>query len=163
LHQSNAPEGALDEYGLGDELPVILREVDDERRRISLALDLAAIEASHAPTTFLEGRRKVVVVNYYERNPKARRACIDHYGVSCAACGMDFAQRYGEVADGYIHVHHLNPISSVGEVYELDPIRDLRPVCPNCHAVIHLRTPPYTIGELAAWISGSSGSLVGQH
>ena len=28
-----------------------------------------------------------------------------------------------------------------------DPLKDLVPVCPNCHAVIHLRTPPYTPKE----------------
>jgi len=29
-----------------------------------------------------------------------------------------------------------------------DPIRDLRPVCPNCHVVIHRREPPYSIDEV---------------
>ncbi len=39
----------------------------------------------------------------------------------------------------------LRPISQIGEDYEVDPIEDLRPVCPNCHAVIHFRDPPFTI------------------
>jgi ribosomal protein S1 len=153
LHENSAPERALDEYGLGDEVRVVIGDIDDELRRISLTLDVTSFDTNDTSTTFLEGRRRVAVVNYYERNPKARRACLNHYGASCVVCGMDFAERYGEVADGYIHVHHLNPIASIGEVYQLDPIRDLRPVCPNCHAVIHLRTPPYGIEELAALIA----------
>jgi predicted HNH restriction endonuclease len=45
---------------------------------------------------------------------------------------------YGKVADGYIHVHHLRPLSEVNGEYVVDPVKDLRPVCPNCHAVLHL-------------------------
>jgi 5-methylcytosine-specific restriction protein A len=50
---------------------------------------------------------------------------------------------YGAIAETLIHVHHVKPISEVGESYMVDPISDLIPVCPNCHAVIHLKTPPY--------------------
>jgi 5-methylcytosine-specific restriction protein A len=59
-----------------------------------------------------------------------------------------FEQCYGEVAKGFIHVHHLRPLSEIGEEYEVDPIADLRPVCPNCHAVLHLRVPAYSIEEV---------------
>ena len=48
----------------------------------------------------------------------------------------------------YIHVHHLKPLATIGSEYEVDPIRDLRPICPNCHAMIHKREPPYTIEEM---------------
>jgi predicted HNH restriction endonuclease len=45
-------------------------------------------------------------------------------------------------------VHHLRPISEIAEEYEVDPVKDLRPVCPNCHAMIH-RTPQlYSIEEM---------------
>jgi 5-methylcytosine-specific restriction protein A len=39
-------------------------------------------------------------------------------------------------------------LSEVGNEYRVDPIRDLRPVCPNCHAMIHRRIPAYSIEEL---------------
>jgi predicted HNH restriction endonuclease len=42
----------------------------------------------------------------------------------------------------------MKPLASVGEEYVIDPIKDLRPLCPNCHAVIHLRQPPYSIEEV---------------
>jgi hypothetical protein len=45
-------------------------------------------------------------------------------------------------------VQHVIPIAQVGAEYHLHPIRDLRPVCPNCHAVIHRREPPFSIEEI---------------
>ncbi|HEV2149717.1 MAG TPA: HNH endonuclease [Longimicrobiaceae bacterium] len=105
------------------------------------------------PDTYTEGAVKTVRVNRYERDEKARQTCIDHYGARCGVCKLDFKQRYGEVGDGFIHVHHLVPLAAVGGAYEVDPILDLRPVCPNCHAMLHRRTPePYTIEELRAML-----------
>ena len=48
----------------------------------------------------------------------------------------------------YIHVHHLYPLSEAGEEHEVDPATDLRPVCPNCHAVLHLNGRCRTIEEV---------------
>lgn len=96
-----------------------------------------------------EGAVHRVTVNAYERNASARRACIAHYGCRCAVCGLDLSERYGKAAIGLIHVHHLVPIAEVGADYSVDPIADLRPVCPNCHAVIHRREPPYEPADVA--------------
>jgi len=90
-------------------------------------------------------------VSAFERNPEARRRCIEHHGSRCIACGFDFGTDYGAVANGFIHVHHLVPLSEIGEAYTVDPIADLNPLCPNCHAVAHLRTPPDTIEEIRAF------------
>ncbi len=95
-----------------------------------------------------EGAKKHVVVNSYERNPKGRVECIEYYGLRCAVCEFDFEKTYGTVGARYIHVHHLTPISEIGREYTLDPIEDLRPVCPNCHAMLHKNKPPYTLEEL---------------
>jgi hypothetical protein len=46
-----------------------------------------------------------------------------------------------------IHVHHLVPLSGKQQGYEVDPVRDLRPVCPNCHLIIHSKKEPFTIKE----------------
>jgi 5-methylcytosine-specific restriction protein A len=95
-----------------------------------------------------EGSKQRITVNAYERNPKARKACIDHYGAQCQVCELDLGEKYGEIGKGFIHVHHLKPLSGIGEEYEIDPVQDLIPVCPNCHAIIHRRSPPYTIEEI---------------
>ena len=52
---------------------------------------------------------------------------------------------------GFTHVHHLSPLSIVGADNQVDPIDDLRPVCPNCHAVLHRREPPYSLDEVAGF------------
>jgi hypothetical protein len=100
------------------------------------------------PETFTEGAVQGVLVNVYERDPLARKACIDHYGAGCQACDFDFGQRYGEIGEGFIHVHHRKPLSEIGAQYQVDPIKDLLPVCPNCHAMIHRTFPPLSIDEL---------------
>jgi 5-methylcytosine-specific restriction protein A len=95
-----------------------------------------------------EGAKKEIVVNRYERSHEARDRCIAACGCKCAVCGMDFKQTYGDIGQGFIHVHHLVPISSIGENYEIDHIKDLVPVCPNCHNMLHRKEPPYTPEEL---------------
>lgn len=99
---------------------------------------------------YYEGAVKTVTVNAVERNPQARAACIAHYGSVCQVCEMDFAQRYGDIGLGFIHVHHLTEISSIGKEYRVDPVKDLRPLCPNCHAMIHRTRPAMSLDALKA-------------
>ena len=101
------------------------------------------------PTASLsEGKKKQIIVNAFERNGVARTLCIKHFGTQCSVCGFDFARRYGEIGAGFIHVHHLLELSSIGKEYRVNPATDLRPVCPNCHAMLHQRSPAYTVEEL---------------
>lgn len=86
---------------------------------------------------YQEGTLKQVKVNSYERDPKARQKCIDFYGTDCLVCGFNFGQAFGKIGQGFIHVHHLRPLSEIGQEYTVDPVQDLRPVCPNCHAMLH--------------------------
>nr|WP_198021873.1 HNH endonuclease [Algiphilus aromaticivorans] len=95
-----------------------------------------------------EGAARTVQVNSYERNPEARRRCLEHYGHRCIVCDFSFEDRYGSIGRCYIHVHHLVPLSEIGEEYEVDPLRDLVPVCPNCHAMIHAVRPMLSIEQL---------------
>jgi 5-methylcytosine-specific restriction enzyme A len=87
-------------------------------------------------------------VNAYERDRAARQACISHYGLACVVCGLRFEERYGVLGAGFIHVHHVVPLSELGPNYKLDPVADLRPVCPNCHGMLHRRRPPISIEAL---------------
>ena len=99
------------------------------------------------PEKYTEGTSRTVSINAYERNPKARAACIRHYGSTCIVCGFNFQNFYGEIGKGIIHVHHLIPLSEIKGTYDLDPIKELVPVCPNCHAIIHSTQPPLTIEQ----------------
>jgi hypothetical protein len=103
--------------------------------------------------SFHEGAANRVLVNKYERDARARSRCIEHHGTICAACRFDFGARYGSHGAGFIHVHHLKLLSELGDNYEIDPVKDLIPVCPNCHAMIHRRSPALTIDELKALLA----------
>jgi 5-methylcytosine-specific restriction enzyme A len=95
-----------------------------------------------------EGAKRKISVNAYERSNIARKECLLHYGCKCTACDLNLFDYYGEIAQGRIHVHHLKPLSEINSEYKIDPIADLRPVCPNCHYIIHLKAPPYSIEEV---------------
>lgn len=86
---------------------------------------------------FAEGEKAAVFTAKYERNPRARAACLAYHGYTCKVCGMNFEKVYGEEFKGIIEVHHIVPLNQIGESYVVDPIHDLIPVCPNCHAAIH--------------------------
>jgi predicted HNH restriction endonuclease len=115
--------------------------------------DHLSAEEVEAETGYLEGAVRHVTVNAYERNQEAREACLQHYGRSCVICGFTFLRTYGAEAADYIQVHHIKPIARAGGAYALNPVKDLRPVCPNCHAVIHRRDPPFEIAEVKRMLS----------
>ena len=100
------------------------------------------------PEIHEEGAAATVKVNRYERSEAARRACLEHYGAECQVCGLRFEERYGEIGEGFIEVHHVVPPSETEGASEIDPTEDLKPVCPNCHAMLHQESPPLAIEEL---------------
>lgn len=100
-----------------------------------------------------EGSVKQVIVNRYERDDKARNKCIEYYGLKCRVCTCDFEEMYGDLGAGFIHVHHIIPISEIKKEYVIDPIKDLQPVCPNCHSMLHRGDKPPSMDELKAIVS----------
>lgn len=86
----------------------------------------------------------------YERSRAARRACIKAHGATCAICGFDFAKAYGPQFGGIIQVHHVVPLHQMAAEHVVDPVRDLMPVCPNCHVALHAKPDggTYTPDEL---------------
>jgi hypothetical protein len=90
-----------------------------------------------------------ILVNRYERDLAKRAACLAHYGMRmCQCCGMVPVAVYGPTATGLLQVHHRTPISSLGSDADVDPVRDLIPVCPNCHYMIHSRVPCWSVEEV---------------
>lgn len=85
----------------------------------------------------VEGSVKRVLVNQYERNPEARRFCLQKYGYRCLVCGINFEEVYGDIGKGFIHVHHIVPLHQIKHDYVVNGEKDLIPVCPNCHAMLH--------------------------
>lgn len=59
-----------------------------------------------------------------------------------------FEERYGEIGERFIEVHHEVPLSETARSVDVNPTEDLKPVCPNCHALLHQESPSLTIEEL---------------
>lgn len=95
----------------------------------------------YPPQVYEEGSVTRVEVNRYERDRRARAACIAHHGTTCTVCGFSFEHAYGDMGKDFVHVHHLREISTLGPGYQVDPVRDLRPMCANCHSMVHLTRP----------------------
>jgi 5-methylcytosine-specific restriction protein A len=101
---------------------------------------------------YREGAVRQILVNAYERDRSARQACIDHFRAICAVCELSFEKKYGALGAGFIHVHHIVPLAELGPDYHLNPRKDLRPVCPNCHAMLHRQRPPLSIDALRSML-----------
>lgn len=107
-------------------------------------------------SVFHEGAVKTIELTVHERAPAARRACIAHFGPICQICDFDFERTYGELGRGFIHVHHRADLALGDDVREGNPITDLLPVCPNCHAMLHTETPAMSPEHLKALIKLSN-------
>lgn len=119
------------------------------------SFETECIELDYYPETAgtdecIEGAKKTIPVNIYERSADARQKCINFNGCYCHICDINFEEVYGEVGKNFIHIHHKIPLSEIGEEYVIDPINDLLPVCPNCHAMLHRKIDGkcLSIGEL---------------
>lgn len=93
-----------------------------------------------------EGESKTVLTKSYERSRKLRNAAIEYFSrngiITCDCCGFEFKSFYGEkYGTSCIEIHHLKPIfqyagKNVVQTID-DALRNVLPVCPNCHRVIH--------------------------
>lgn len=98
-----------------------------------------------------EGERVETLTTRVERSLLNRSICLAFHGYTCKACTTNLREKYGDVAYQFIHVHHLFPAAERG-VCNPDPINDMIPLCPNCHEIAHLKTPPYTVQEITEMI-----------
>lgn len=122
----------------------LYRIITENKRQLETIVSENANNSKH----HTEGAKIEIITTAYERDAAARAVCIAHYGVTCSVCRINFEKTYGGLGKGFIHVHHLRPLSTIREEYKLDPLKDLRPVCPNCHAMLHKTNPPLTIQDL---------------
>jgi predicted HNH restriction endonuclease len=100
---------------------------------------LATNDLEQGLTSAIEGEKKLVYTTVYERDPELRSEAVRIHGTTCAACGFNFEEAYGEYGRGYIHIHHRSPISEAGGSVVVSPEKDLVPLCANCHAIVHRR------------------------
>lgn len=94
----------------------------------------------------------------YERSRANRAMAIEIHGTRCFGCGVNPGELYGVEPKSIIHIHHLTPLSQMGETKPVNPRTELVPLCPNCHNFAHKRNPPYTPEEISAAINTSNES-----
>ena len=115
--------------------------------------------------TVSEGKAQLKTTKARERSQKLRNAAIQHYTVdgkiSCCVCGFDFFEKYGDHGKEYIQIHHEKPLYQCSDegadAYIAEAVKNTKPVCPNCHCMIHRdKAHMLTIEELKALISKTS-------
>ena len=101
-----------------------------------------------------EGELRQRSAEYRTRSTTLRTAAIEHYSqngrILCDACNFEFALAYPKLGNGYIQIHHLKPVSYFrGEELQIaKALANVRPLCANCHQMVHQRRPPYEVERL---------------
>jgi hypothetical protein len=137
--------------------------IQNEKTAIRLVISLASenetIGAEGIPDVIdlppKFAKKMAMLVNRYERDPVKRMLCVEHYGHDCQICGFSFKSAYGELGADFCHVHHIEPLGEVGGERDIDPVKDLIPVCANCHAMLHRQTPALKPDELRQLLNTS--------
>jgi len=131
-----------------EELQDQLDELDEEEKveLVSSWID----ETYDEDNLLIEGlKSRLEEFEYFTRDPEARVKCLKKWGYTCFVCGKNLEDDYGPSGKNKIEVHHLKQIC---EGYRVtDPENDLIPVCPDCHTIIHTKTPcwgPYEVSEM---------------
>ena len=140
-----------------EELQDLLDQAPNKEEFLSSLIDesYGEMDFAYEQQILLEGARKEIESNIYERNSTARQKCLEYHGYSCKVCKRPMEQMYGITGKYIIEVHHIIPLSQIGKQYIIDPVKDLVPICPNCHTIIHTkRDPCYTIEEAQEMIKG---------
>lgn len=156
-----APQGPL---SIPEQLEAYIKSMFEQELSLKKrVMDLTPLPEELVETqaeTFIEGAKKQIIVNAYERNPLARHKCIQIHGSKCLICGFDFGAFYGADFEGKIHVHHIKPLHLIDDAYEVNPEHDLVPVCPNCHMVLHSKQEGiFSIEEVQQMIAKNKEDL----
>ena len=144
-------QGATFRSPLSYEVIEVLNSLLPENKEFRFAEEITVKDKMQ----FSEGAKQTITVNRFERDHNSRKLCIEYHGYTCKICKFNFKNVYGELGTHYIHVHHLIPLHKIGEEYTVNPKTDLIPVCPNCHAMLHVSEKPDDIDALKKIIKSS--------
>ncbi|EAQ29959.1 HNH endonuclease [Erythrobacter sp. NAP1] len=129
-----------------------------EADRIRKAVEKADVESLAALPNEdeVEGEEGGVVMRLhkrYERDRSLSRKKIVSAkkagSVECEVCEFDFEAAFGELGDGFIEVHHLKPVHTLGKGSKTR-LKDLALLCANCHRMAHRKRIPLSLDELRA-------------
>lgn len=121
---------------------------DPERTRcmasdIRVAIDSVGplVPAADVEADFVEGRLLTLLHHRRERDPRIRRRLLETRRRSgilrCDMCNSTAALRRTELEDAIFEVHHILPLSSLGQHVTRTRLGDVVLLCANCHRVLH--------------------------
>lgn len=92
-----------------------------------------------------EGLSQETTTKTRTRSTKLRKYALKYYTqknqIKCTVCNFNFAKTYGQYGQQYIEFHHIKPIATYDKkglkTNLKQAINNLRPVCANCHRIIH--------------------------
>lgn len=124
---------------------VLERFLDDDIQRVE-----DRIGEESTSMTYKEKKQYVEHFQLEGRNQSASKAAKRYHGLSCQACGFTYSDMYGELGEGYIEAHHIEPISElpIDHWVRNDPRRDFAVLCANCHRMIHRKGAPKDVEGL---------------
>ena len=115
---------------------------------------------------YFEGniKSKIKEINSINRNASARKKCLEHYfpnnkRYECVLCKFDFEEKYGLYGEKFIEVHHIESHTTKSKVegkHEINPTKDLIPICSNCHSIIHRERPAMLIEKIKEVINDTN-------
>jgi hypothetical protein len=120
--------------------------------RIADADTMPLLDVDIHTSAATEGRRRLVLHLQRERNHTVvRNKRKQATSLDCEVCGFSFTRTYGQADIDYCEVHHLLPLSEVEDTTRTR-MEDLAILCANCHRVIHLHNPPYTLQQVRSML-----------
>jgi hypothetical protein len=127
------------DFGLVIQSLYRLNQLENRQELEEVIADDIDSEKAEDDGYYKDGAVKEYYGKRFERKPENRKKAIDIHGLSCIVCGFNFEVVYGERGKDFIEVHHIKPLSTIGEEVSIDPEKDLLPVCSNCHRMLHRR------------------------
>ena len=131
-----------------DDVIETVDNITDEKKKVLL----------YDETLVSEGGINTKPSKVRERSKLLRDKANEHYSlpdgrILCEVCGFDFSTVYGEWGKGFTEIHHEKPICQYDEngteVFISEAIKYVKPLCANCHRMIHRKkNHAITIDEL---------------
>ncbi len=119
--------------------------------------DLEIGESTSSEIFDSEGKYRYVLHKRRERSSALRKAKVKHFlttndFIHCELCRVNLNEKYpSSLSEGYIEVHHINPISTLAE-HTPTHIDDLILLCPNCHRMVHrTKDAEKNLEDLKVW------------
>lgn len=119
-------------------------------------------EAFDEEIVIYEGAMTMRETPLYQRSKFLRDRAVEYYRdisegeLICEICNFNYKDRYGEAGNGYIEIHHRRPVymykgDDLNKTVD-EAIKNLAPLCANCHRIVHRKRPPYSLDEVRSFL-----------